>query len=447
MSQAPEVSPATAASGPSAAIPAVPTNSSVAPQGPRAMEHHENDVVSMYITLFGVRTPFILTAPEPVPGTEPQEFRSKLWLLGNGQHGSIGLPLFFSEYFAFDESAQSKQNRDYRNSFFRKIFWSIASIIILLPVPLSQILYLQAWDSAIRQNNQYLNPYNAFQKLYTPIWNKRVVVNEFYQHSLSNIAFFNTQPEKVSQALNQSFEIASSYNPSTRYIFSPDSQDLDFHFNVAPVPGYYLNLRVEERYWRTLFELNVTEFLETSHSSTWKYKIPRANLRSDITLSLHALPWNYTNGPRYRELNWIVDVSGQQFGWDISSADHICQAFESECSYELKGLFSSFAYVYSQYDTNGSYFRLNYDRRIATFVAYFGVMVFFFGAILHALWALWFYNISLKDRVKWMWRKKVPAGVALNADEERPILGVDDEDEEEDVRVPVHTGPTREGDL
>ncbi|KAJ3108812.1 hypothetical protein HDU97_010084 [Phlyctochytrium planicorne] len=429
MSQASSSTPATTATAAIAAIPTVPTTSSSAASAsqPPAVNNNMDDpsndpVVSMYITLFGIRTPFTFNAPRPIAGTEPQEYKSKLWLLGNGQDGSIGLPLFFSEYFAFDESVQTKQNREYRNSFLKKIFWSIVSIVVLGVIPVTQVIYLDSYGSALKHDYQFIYP--GFSKLYTPIWNKRVVVTNFYQTNPISLAFFEEHPLKTSHALIKTLEVGTTYDPSPRLVFPIDAPELEFQFHVKPVPDYWLKMSIQAKSMQFYYTLNVTEYVEDRRDPSWNFKIPKIFLRSDVTVTLETMRTysTFPNPPKYRELNWSVVVGGRTFNYDLSKADHICQATDFECSYPLTGLFNRVAFMYTL-DGSDGYFSLSYERRIATYVAFFGVMVFFCGAILHALWALWVYDVSLKDRVKWVWRKKVHAGVALNADEERPLLG------------------------
>ncbi|KAJ3108818.1 hypothetical protein HDU97_010090 [Phlyctochytrium planicorne] len=379
----------------------------------------------MAITLFGwVKIPVLLAKPEPV-GTTAAEFKSTLYLYGGGEKGSIGIPLSFTPLVP--ETAESKENREKRRVFQRNLvrkivwysLWTIVTIAILGALPAFQIFFLRF----LHETDLVFIPSPDLQQLSSPLLFKKASVRwgrGFNQNA--QLAVFSGKPSRISAPFVETVKTHSGGQLSfystevgllllfLHLLLKLMNGEKDVSINVKSIHGTSRAdwiLFITSGYKFT--ELNITDSVNTP----FDYHLDDGQKGSHIFIHLYK---QCPDLPESCDSDIDIEISGSQFVYNVSEATQLCESI-SKCKFDMNvnGFSKPFAYVPNLMwsDHGFSFLQVEYDRRIATFSAYFFVMILFFAALAHALYSLWVHEITLWDRVKGLAKKRDVIGFIM----------------------------------
>ncbi|KAJ3108820.1 hypothetical protein HDU97_010092 [Phlyctochytrium planicorne] len=382
-------------------------------------DHIAVETVSMSVTLPGkIKLPFLLAPPEPIVGTSPQEYQSKLWLFGNGGKGSVGIPILFSALTSDTEAYKtSRSQRDkLALKVFRMICWTLVTFAIFGILPFFQISYLK-WMSGFRYQGGYF-PNADLKPLFSPIWNKKATIQSTYMRH-TDVAVFSKMPTShIARPFNRTLK---TYH-TTGIIL--EQQDVFFNITKKPISGpsgkamWTLSVYSPDSHDYTFF--NLTDYLDVRNITSFHHKVPLADLGKKLQFTVSS---NCFFDSTECKQDLEMEVSGVALEWNTHEAVKICTTDRS-CTIDLD-LFSNY-YVYEMTpSTDQLWYSIIYEGRILTYVIGYTIVSLFFAALLHALVSLWFWNITLWDRVMGLFgrRKAYEALPSGTGDEEQPLLG------------------------
>ncbi|KAJ3213932.1 hypothetical protein HDU67_002298 [Dinochytrium kinnereticum] len=232
------------------------------------------ELSTLSVKFLGMAFTFTLSDPIPIPGTEPQEYRTAVWLTspaGVKSLANVSLPLTFGSLMPYDPDFYEKKVKEYRRGVFRKVAWSLAMLTLLI-VPIAGIIWFT-------KNSPFKYEYPRFittdipVPIRLPVWNKHLSVSRAYGNSKSHagMAFFDHYPtEYKDSAFTQSLEVASSYSSSASTEMSDLSSNyIDMSFDMKPVKGFSLILFTNPKDP----QVNITDYLMTTNSTTYRHHV------------------------------------------------------------------------------------------------------------------------------------------------------------------------------